>query len=806
MKKRVLFLLLSVSFISLQLLSQITETKFYKAGLDNGIYKLAYNYGEIQSSIPTRTYVVDIIRPDNYYIATLSNLQSSQTLYVYVDDVFFGKMTPTKSGWQYVGVDNSTIYLTPGKHTIRFTMSDKGITIPMIEEVLLTRSNPNYKNAIPENINRFVEYAESLQQQSISTPMQFTDENGLSNKVLPNPLGTYSHAIDTSFNYSHFSTIYLSVGNHTFTTINSTINKALTIFNPANYTYSWSNVNGGPGGESALNLYVGLAGYYNIMLRPVTNGTTGTTTILYNGNVLVTNAIINGKTYAMPATKGGELNFFTAKLTSGDTRILASKHFSSSARGYNDDYNGTGNYSWGLASRIKKNFGTDSVQYAFVCAYSPTSSGNCDIYLGNENSNVYAANYPEFPSLNPDDAIKAAPSSGTYNCISWTGGITSFWAWPPSQYSTYSCTSSYGDITCFDNFYANNPVRYPGAWTYTRTGATVSNAIVDLWKLGTNFTHASVQKPGNNNPHGYDWESKPGGLTRTFHPRNALANNSFGYGVVTNYYKHSGAYARNSGATQAIDTDADAVKAGLAIFDIAKLTDKAVQKLNTLLAKVDKSIESEFENLYENWKKTWATNAVYSDPSMYCKNNEHEAMLRFSIKHNRQTMLICFNKFSNGDHLIGELMWTLTKDKYAHLLTEVKDERSKQPNDEAGRYKIHSDHDNGVLYIEKILKVLEAEIADITTTQGIDVLVSPNPVKDILKISLKLTEASKVTIRIISAQSGVSKVLLPETNLQFGSHRLSYNIAGATRQNGDVLAVQVTVNDLTKTIKVLVAN
>lgn len=51
--------------------------------------------------------------------------------------------------------------------------------------------------------------------------------------------------------------------------------------------------------------------------------------------------------------------------------------------------------------------------------------------------------------------------------------------------------------------------------------------------------------------------------------------------------------------------------------------------------------------------------------------------------------------------MIGELVLTLTMDKYSRLLEEVKAERLANPNDKEGRYRIHGDHDNGVLYIEK---------------------------------------------------------------------------------------------------------
>jgi hypothetical protein len=672
--------------------------------------------------------------------------------------------------------------------------------VPMVEEISFTVSPPIGRAAAPESVTAFLRNVALLQQQPVITMATENETGDLTSKVLPNPLGQYDHAIDTAFNYSHFSYVYLTAGYHTFTTSSSTIARSLTVFYPSNYTYSWSNVNSGPGGESLLSLFVAQAGYYSVMLRPYITGT-GTTTINLDGNTLVQGAVIGGKIYPMSAVKGGLLNFFTCRIT-GDTRMIVSRYFASSARGYNDDYFATGDFVWGLASRIKKDFATDSVQYGFVCSYSPTSTGVTDIYLGNANSDVYGVNYSEFPLLKADDAIKAAPSSGIYNCISWAGGITSSWSWPPSYYSTYNCNSG-AEVVCFDNFFGNSPVRYPGAWNYTRTGVTVNNAVVDLWKLNAYFTHASVRKPGNNHPHGYDWESKPGGLTRTFHPRNALTNLSFGYGAVVNNYRHTGTYAR--GTDRGFETDADAVKAGVAIFDVARLTDGANKKLQQLMSKTEFSFSSRFNELYEAWKKTWEVNAMYSDPAAYCKNAEHAAMAEFARTNPRQAMILVFDKFVNGgDHLIGELLWTLTNEKYSYLLTEVKTERAAKPNDEAGRYRIHGDHDNGVLYVEKILRLLNDETV-VTMTDDISVVVSPNPVKDRLTVQVITTRSTRVSVTAISAQTRLTRVMQPETMLPAGTHRFNLNMPGFAGTTGDIIAIQVMVDGVMKTVKVLVA-
>ena len=109
-------------------------------------------------------------------------------------------------------------------------------------------------------------------------------------------------------------------------------------------------------------------------------------------------------------------------------------------------------------------------------------------------------------------------------------------------------------LTAFDNFFGNRD-RYGNplcrgeetatgilnqAMNFTRSGASASNGCVALWQYGGAFTHGSVTKPGNDQPHGYDWESKPGGLMRSFHPRNALSGSS--YGSISHYYRWDGTW------------------------------------------------------------------------------------------------------------------------------------------------------------------------------------------------------------------------------------------------------------------------
>jgi hypothetical protein len=644
---------------------------------------------------------------------------------------------------------------------------------------------------------------EQLQNQPVLKVWE-NNESIFPSKVLPNPEGEYSHAIDTAFVYSHFSSIWLTPGTYVFTTSGSTVSRSLAVFNSSNFTQSSSNVNSGPGGESSVTMFVSSSAFYRILLRPTSSGASGTTNILQNGSVIVSNAVIGGKYYSMPTLRGGDMNFFTSKIT-GDTRIFTSRFPASSIRGYNDDYSGGGgNWPWGLASRIKKNFnGIDSVQYTFVCAYSPATTGVCDIYMGCGNSNLHQLEPNNFPNLTDDDAIRSASASGNYNCIAWSGGITNSWVWPPSSLSTYNCSNN-NILLCFDNFYSNNPVRYPGAWNYTRTGATVNNSVVDLWKTASSYTHASVSKPGNNHPHGYDWESKPGGTNRTFHPRNAL-NQPNWYGAVSNYYRPTGTFARTAGVENAITSDADAIRMGLAVHQKGVLSQMTNEKLTGLLAGISPGIINAFEVLYKRWSDTKTANSSLSDPWQYCQNREYKTLENFANANHYPVMLLIFDKFVRSeDHLCGNLLLSLTLERYGRLLDEVKAEYLRNPYDDEGNYILPDDHRNGVLYIEKILRTLEEGATPEPVTDDVTVSVSPNPVSDRFTVQVNIIKEAKVSVMVTSAQTGKKKVLQPEKMLGTGVYRFEGFVKDFAGSNGNMLAVQVTVNGVLKTMKVIV--
>ena len=800
-------LLMSIGITRAQLQ---TEKKRYPSGTSIGEADLVEEWTESNGRQSAAVYVVDIKTPGNYFVKATTNMLKGNMQLVTADDRSTSLVLAAQtSGWQQSTADLSgrtqpSLQLEAGRHIIRCTVA--GNMPPLNDGISLSRSNTHTRLD-----NAWQNFSATLNRLMAEQPMNTSpaDKNNpaIADKVLGNPQGNYEHAVDTAFAYSTFQWITLTGGiTYTFSTYSSTQDPVLHLFDPANLaTSSWYNDDGGGGYECSLTVTIPATATYALLVRPYYGGQSGLTSIKKDGVDLLVNTPIAGQRF-ITTQRTGDLNYFTCKLGGGalpDTRLFTLNYAGGAVTGYNDDYSNStdGTWTWGLSSRIKKNYSAGS-SIVFVCAFSTSRTGVSDVYMGNVNGHLPISEPANFPLLKTEDAIQSAPSDGTYNCISWSGGITSSWSWPPDPLSSWYVANN--QLAGFDKFYSNTPVRFPGAWNYTRTGATAANALVDLWKKGTAYQHASVTKPGNLNPHGYDWESKPGGLDRTFHPRNALTNANW-YGAVTDYYKPTGTFAKNNTAS-AFTTDADAVAAGVAIYENAQLSAVAKNKLNNLVAKTDHTISDDFNQLYENWKQTWAKNASLSDPYAYCNNKQYEALQDFCTKNVPATMLLVFEKFVNGDHLNSKLVWELTRTRYAALLEEAKNDILRSPVDESGRFKIHGDHDNGIRYIEKILQQLEVGPAGSASVVSFTVTASPNPVKDVLTVTVTIKEKSRINVSAVSAQTRMNRLLQQETVLEAGTYQYRLDTRGFAGAAGDMIIIQVNSSGVLQTVKVLVGN
>ncbi len=674
-------------------------------------------------------FEVDVPVAGEYYVtAWTMGVNGQETIQADLDSDPIGYLKTSEDGWQSAQLQNNTfnpIYLSKGTHVFSFKNQD----IPAIEFIRLAKqkdaaiiSDTEYRNYI--NTLKSKSLPESYRQSKSRN--QTTEATALA--AISCPACDYLYQLGMSFSYTYYQQFYFTSGqNVVFETRKSdpyASDSVMFLFNsndPVNGG-SWSNDDWGNGYQSKISVTIPNSGYYTLLLRSYSSYSPGTSDLYKDGSLYASNVALAGtKVYSGAISKTGILNYFTAKLT-GDSRIWLEDSSSSPGKikGFNDDYAGSGDFSWGVASRVKKEF-SPSINYVLVSSYSSSTTGTADLYMKLDNSDIMSF----FPNLKADDAIKSAPYTGSpptpgaYNCIAWSGGIidasggtiTDPWIWPPTYGSPWYNPNK---LTAFDNYYGNNPRRYAGAMTYTRTGATESNSVVDLWANPLSpeyYTHASVRKPGDDHPHGYDWESKPGGLMRTFHPRYALrGDGADDYGNVVAYYQWTGTYASAASTPAASSqktegmTFEESVKRGLTVIEKVELSKEEQTKQSNLIDKIPEKVKQEFDTKYRAWKETWndPNLIIHSNPRMYTQSDQYEEFLSYSKAQGKAIWPLLFQKYEQGDDLVKEAIIDLTYTEYGSLLDEIRQESAKERYNAQGAYIAPSEEANVMKYIKKL--------------------------------------------------------------------------------------------------------
>jgi hypothetical protein len=495
------------------------------------------------------------------------------------------------------------------------------------------------------------------------------------------PFYEYYPVPDVAFTYTTFKAIYLNVGQTmTFQTVNSTVDPVMYVFNQgSSQSVSFVNDDGGGGWESLISFTVTLKGWYAVVLRSYYSGQMGTCTIKKNGINWVTNAAICGTMVPIsyqPET--GPLNYFTAKPGFDlDTKLFTMPGWMSPVNGFDDQYYGQGgDFNWGGLARIKQNYQQDVLYCLVAHSTAAPYSYLCDLYAKCGNSDIM----PYFPNLKADDAIKSSGETILYNCYAWSGGITSESIKP---HTDPRWNTGGGPLSKFDNYYNNYPVmRYANAISYPyRVAPSTGGVEIDLWATGSypdyGYTHGSVMKPGNYEMHGYAWESKPGSLARTFHPRNALNGSLYG-AVVYSYKRASGASAMQASGVNLAETAIDfastpksramgitrplsldsSILLGLTVMRNVLFSDVEKNKNSALIDKISSALKNNFNSKYEAWQKTWKDPkiAMFSDPCEYAKSAEYDSLKYFCIKQEKTIWPLLFEKAQEDPWFIQILM------------------------------------------------------------------------------------------------------------------------------------------------------
>lgn len=838
MKKILLLLLLVWLDLSLtfsqdqKLVDPQSKTFFDKNKELGGDVTIKNSFLTYSNGIVTKIFEVESpYSGDFYFVAWLSTVQlpigEIMKYAISVNNKPISDILPKKNDWHCAGIGNDkTVKLLEGINTIAF--SCPAPETPQVEFVRLVR-DINKAIISSSNYDAYNEKIAIDMQNYKSAPIDTTTLN-----LKSAPLAEYQVKEDVYSYYAYYATYYFTSGQvANISTTTSGYEHVIELFSSSNpASYSWSTYGNTTG---SLSVNIPATGYYYFRLRNWRNsgGATGIATININGTI-INNAQIAGNALALSANYNSTIyNFFACQLESGDSRIWlegAQGSIPGPIVAFNDDYSTSGDYLWGYQSRVKGAFsnGIRAILLSSYSSYNPITQ--CDLYgyVPNAPSNVLSS----FDNLKADDAMKSAPQSDYYNCISYSGGITpayeteDVWVWPPSDYP-WSNGYSTPPAEAFDNFYenidynGNSHPRYTGAHTYFPDLYGVIGVWYNpnYWGTGSgDYTHASVAKPGNYHSHGYDWESKPGSLARTFHPEHALWGiNPFDYGYITRWYTYSPLAKFGTELNSEPITYKESVDRGLTVIDKVTFTVEEKRLLDSLKDEIDLEIVLEFNSKYLRWRETWTDLKfqMQSNPFMYTNSEEYSDFFDFCKFRGKQIWPLLFKNYENGHYLEKLPIMQLTKEENKEIYKETIKELDSKKCSKEGKYISTMPRRFDMTYIKKLLTKLDTELklknANINTidkeiNEKLDnyLNVYPNPAssKSSIQIIFNLKSEDHVNLDIFDINGKLLANLLNNRIFPRGNNIYRIDLKACSNLNQGIYIFKLKTSTSVQTSKI----
>lgn len=767
---------------------EIVKTASLKANPNSGeIALINKSIMEVTDSGSNVTFVVDIPVEGEYYIHFwICPTRLKDGSFIRYDVVVNGEnlrwgLSPAIGDWHSESVlDNKPVKLVLGPNVI--TVKSEYADLPCVEYMFVCRTDSPIDGSSYQKYRAEIE-KECLARRANKSEIVVGDtiEANLFMRTdsYDSPLYGFTHAQNVEFRYTFYKLMSFKEG-EIVTLSTSGIDKfphVVEFFNelePDNYSWtSMSDFNC----STSLNIAIPITGYYYVRVRSYLNGSSGLCNLNINDKYFYDSVPLFSYGKRCVQDDINEYNTFTCN-EDGDPMLWIEEGEWMPGRitAFNDDFEwNKGDFEWGLNARIKKTF-KRPVHAALISAYDLYSPvGKCDLYINCPNSTIIG----HFPNLKPDDAIQSSPASNKYNCISWSGGITSYWEWPLSPGSQFYTGNP---LIAFDNFYSSRG--------YTRDGATPDNASVALWanvdsKGGRIYTHGSITN-GDGNVHGYDWESKPGALMRTFHPRNALIGES--YGQIVEYYRLMLDKSNHKTVVEEIADETVAIEYVLFNEEEKALIDDGVQMIPI-------RIYSMFVDLYDEWAKAVSV-TPYSNPEQIRDCEEFERVFRFCDAH-PECLYVVYDKLSSGE-LASIILLDGIVLKSQYLMEQLSEVRDSSPTISENNVKIIRPIQSN--YIALVRNILDSDLinpglkktgntkpADIEYSNSFEFYLKS--VDNSLVVAFGLNFASEVSLNIVDLNGNTILELVPAQMLSSGVY--SYPVPMMSR---GLFFVQLMVN------------
>lgn len=710
-----------------------------------------------------KDFTVILEKSGDYYLLanTLSTYLSSgnfQEIKVYVNAKYQGVLNSTKGDWEVIGIkDKKTVTMTAGKNLITFEAD-----APFYPEVDCIQLASSEEDLIKQDYiyNHYVKTLANKETPSIGTRSAF--DGSYNWTVTPQNVGAsntskyyYTAWAKVPVVYTYHRRLTLKKERNIFHTTPvagddyydvDTYMHLYKIDDPNNY--SWFNDNY-TGNHSRIDV-TPPAGDYYLVIRSKINSyahqsipRAGLVNVYWNGTIANEGVPVSGYMLDAPVKYKETLNYFTGKST-GSPRIFLLDGNKMLFNSEEYTYYPPADFYWFDDARKKIGHRATNNNWKMLITSIGAWSvyyGNCDVYSGLRDA---PAKYmTKFPNLKSGDAILTGDDNSSYNAAAWAGGII-------NQNVTIGGLSAWSS---WDNYFGNNPRRYAGAETFSRS--TYGQLAVVLYSKNNDMSgasHFATTNGANMDLHGFAYESKIGTWGRITHTNTSLNGTEYGSPYAyyykpnpTNYYSLANTtQSRSSGLSEDdVYTLEQSIGDGLTIIEDIDLDPEQQRVVNEYQsASILSKSGSKLGILFENWKKAINSDkyALTNNTNDYIINPEGKALIEYGKLNVKESVLffadIIFNENqSNLSTSLAPLLFAeIAADKYGSIITNIKEEWSKDPYTDDGAYIFPSYETFAKKYIKEIINgdIINKVTPHIRSLQADDKLLNTDALFNVL--------------------------------------------------------------------------
>lgn len=681
-----------------------------------------------------KSFNIAVPQEGNYFF--LANALSTylpdgtfQKISVYVNGIYQGNLDCKKASWEVIGIKGvPMVFCKKGDNTISFSSASP--FYPEIEVVQLAKDSRQLIKTIEPSFtalqNNQIRRLEQIPIQASKSAWEVTPEK---TEIKDNNKVTAWKNVPVTYTYHRKISVQTNerITLHTTPVEGEDYNDVDTymyfykIDDPNKY--SWSNDNY-DGLQSRLEVNVPAGDYYLVICSKYNSYASmeipraGLVNVYYNGAVLNEKVPVAGFMIDAPVNYSETLNYFTSKtnasvrlfLLDGNKMLFNSEPYT---------YYSPADYYWLEGARKKiQHRKTNSNWKVLVTSTSAwwITWGHCDVYCGFKDApSKYLS---RFPNLKSGDAILMAEDNAKYNSAAWAGGITDRNIWIGN--STYGSPSVW---KTWDDYFANNPSRYPNAEIYKRTVAGPMTVMVySKDSTMTGISHFAVTNYANQLLHGYAFESKIGTWGRITHERNSLNGNEYGKPFIY-YYKEVLPYHHMTNTAQGTLLQnvqsryslKESIRDGLTVELQVTLDDNQEALIRKQLSQDIKGNQT-FDRLFEKWShyvNEYNSNKEAVSVEEILENPAGKEVVEYGKKHLKES--ICYlsnllfsqldnNELAHDKELLSFLFCRIAAEKYGRIIERIKEEWAKSSYTNDGAYIYPSCEYFTKKYIQEILE------------------------------------------------------------------------------------------------------